>query len=68
MAWNFKIPPEEMDEKGLANELISITLEEPVDLDALNTVLDVLKRKYPLQEHTSAEESFAAFKKQYMDK
>ena len=66
--WNFKKPPEEMEEEQLRDELADILFasDDEFDLEALDRVLAVLDEKDPLPEGwPSPEENLAAFHKKY---
>ena len=66
--WNFKQPPEEMEEEQLRDELADIlyAIDDEFDLEALDRVLGVLDVKDPLPEGwPSPEESLAVFHKKY---
>ena len=66
--WNFKQPPEEMEEERLRDELADILFasDDEIDLGALDRVLGVLDEKDPIPEDwPSPEESLAAFHKKY---
>ena len=66
--WNFKQPPEEMEEEQLRDELADIlyAIDDEFDLEALDRVLGVLDVKDPLPEGwPSPEESLAAFHRKY---
>ena len=66
--WNFKQPPEEMEEEQLRDVLADILFasDDEIDLEALDRVLAVLDEKDPLPESwPSPEESLAAFHKKY---
>ena len=66
--WNFKKPPEEMEEEQLRDELADILFasDDEFDLGALDRVLAVLDEKDPIPEDwPSPEESLAAFHKKY---
>ena len=66
--WNFKKPPEEMEEEQLRDELADILFasDDEFDLEALDRVLAVLDEKDSLPEGwPSPEESLAALHKKY---
>lgn len=66
--WNFKQPPEEMEEEQLRDELADIlyAIDDEFDLEALDRVLGVLDEKDPIPEGwPSPEESLAVFHKKY---
>ena len=66
--WNFKKPPEEMEEEQLRDELADVLFasDDELDLEALDRVLAVLDEKDPIPEGwPSPEESLAAFHRKY---
>ena len=66
--WNFKQPPEEMEEEQLRDELADVLFasDDEFDLEALDRVLAVLDEKDPIPEGwPSPEESLAAFHRKY---
>jgi hypothetical protein len=60
--WIFEALPEEMDEEELLDELIDILAASDIDLDALDRLMAVLDKKFPLPfDIPSAEELLAEF-------
>ncbi len=69
--WLFQMPPEEMGEEQLRDELADILFttesEDDIDLDALDRMLSVLDEKCPIPDLPSVEESLAAFRRKHKD-
>jgi hypothetical protein len=69
--WIFQLPPEEMGEEQLRDELADILFtpesEDGIDLDALDRVLSALDEKCPIPDLPSVEGSLAAFRGKHKD-